>query len=165
MVDPPYYNNVNYAELSDFFYVWAKRNIGPLYPEFFSEELTPKDEEATANPARFHTLGLAPKKRKQLAERDYENKMMACFKQMHRSLADDGVVTVMFTHKQVEAWDTLGRALLDAGFRIDASWPVNTESDTEPAPGKEECGRQHDPAHLPQAAEIDRRGLVGRPEG
>jgi putative DNA methylase len=129
VVDPPYYNNVNYAELSDFFYVWGKRNIGSLYPEFFADELTPKDEEATANPARFHTLGLRPKKRKQLAEQDYENKMMSCFKQMHRSLCDVGVLTVMFTHKKVEAWDTLGRALMEAGFRIDSSWPVNTESD------------------------------------
>src|SRR5262249_20010202 len=52
-----------------------------------------------------------------------------CFREMNRVLADDGVLTVMFTHKKVEAWDTLGMALIKAGFRIDASWPVNTESD------------------------------------
>ncbi len=56
--------------------------------------------------------------------------MFACFREMQRVLAADGVLTVMFTHKQVEAWDTLGAALIKAGFRIDASWPVNTESDT-----------------------------------
>ena len=55
-VDPPYYNNVNYAELADFFYAWQQRNLGPLYPGFFSDDLTPKDDEATANPARFQSL-------------------------------------------------------------------------------------------------------------
>jgi len=55
--------------------------------------------------------------------------MMACFREMHRVLADDGVLTVMFTHKEVAAWDTLGTALIEAGFRIDASWPVHTESE------------------------------------
>lgn len=127
-VDPPYYNNVNYAELSDFFYVWARSNLGSTHPEFFRDTLTPKDDEATANPARFHSLNVTTKVRKQLAEAEYENKMMACFKEMSRVLAPEGVLTVMFTHKKVEAWDTLGSALLRAGFKIEASWPVHTES-------------------------------------
>jgi hypothetical protein len=78
-----------------------------------------------ANPARF----AFSKKKEELARQDYENKMMACFREMHRVLADDGVLTVMFTHKEVAAWDTLGTALIQAGFRIDASWPVHTESE------------------------------------
>ena len=49
-VDPPYYDNVKYAELSDFFYVWLKRSVGHLFPEFFRDELTNKDDEAVANP-------------------------------------------------------------------------------------------------------------------
>jgi adenine-specific DNA methylase len=125
-VDPPYYDNVQYAELSDFFYVWMKRSLGDVHPELLGTfELVPKDEEAVANPARF----AFSKNKKELARQDYENKMQACFKEMHRVLADDGVLTVMFTHKQVEAWDTLGTALIRAGFRIDASWPVHTESE------------------------------------
>jgi len=54
---------------------------------------------------------------------------MSCFREMHRIPAADGVLTVVFTHKRVEAWDTLGMALINAGFKIDASWPVHTESE------------------------------------
>jgi adenine-specific DNA methylase len=126
-VDPPYYDNVQYAELSDYFYVWMKRSVGGVHGDLLgSDELVPKDDEAVANPARFEQAGA---KKGQLAEQDYENKMMACFKEMNRVLSADGVLTVMFTHKRVEAWDTLGSALLNAGFKIDASWPVHTESE------------------------------------
>lgn len=125
-VDPPYYDNVQYAELSDFFYVWLKRSVGHLYPEFFRDELTNKDDEAVANPARFASMG---KKKKELADQDYENKMTAAFREMYRVLRPDGSLTVMFTHKRVEAWDTLASALIGAGFVIKASWPVHTESE------------------------------------
>jgi len=125
-VDPPYYDNVMYAELSDFFYVWLKRTTGHLFPEFFRMQLTDKDEEAVANPARFAELG--SKKKKELAKHDYERKMAAAFREAYRVLRDDGSLTVMFTHKRIEAWDTLASALLEAGFSINASWPVHTES-------------------------------------
>jgi putative DNA methylase len=129
-VDPPYYDNVNYAECSNYFLVWMKRTLGQQFPDLFNpddpEQLANADDEAIMNVARFKEAG---RKAKQLATADYENKMFACFREMNRVLADDGVLTVMFTHKQVEAWDTLGTALIKAGFRIDASWPVNTESD------------------------------------
>lgn len=125
-VDPPYYDNVQYSELSDFFYVWLKRSIGVFYPDFSSDELTNKDDESVANPARFKSMG---KKKKELAEKDYELKMGAAFKEMHRVLKPNGVLTVMFTHKKVEAWDTLASALIGAGFTIKASWPVHTESE------------------------------------
>jgi len=125
-VDPPYYDNVMYAELSDFFYVWLKRSVGHLYPEFFQDLLTNKDDEAVTNPARFAGLG---RKKQDQARTDYERKMAAAFREMARVLRDDGVLTVMFTHKQVEAWDTLAAALIGAGFCIKASWPVHTESE------------------------------------
>ena len=130
-VDPPYYDNVQYAELSDFFYVWLKRSVGHLFPEFFTDELTNKDDEAVANPARFESMGRATSSRskKDLAEQDYEHKMAAAFREMHRVLHPHGVLTVMFTHKRVEAWDTLASALIGAGFTIKASWPVHTESE------------------------------------
>jgi len=127
VVDPPYYANVQYAELSDFFYVWEKRSLGHVYPDLFSTELTDKAPEAVANPARFERLD--KKKAKDLARADYERKMTACFREMHRVLRDDGVLTVMFTHKEIEAWDTLGRSLIEAGFVIESSWPVHTESE------------------------------------
>ena len=125
-VDPPYSDNVMYAELSDFFYVWLKRSVGHLFPEFFRDELTNKDDEAVANPARFENVG---RKKKELAEQDYERKMAAAFREMHRVLHPNGTLTVMFTHKKVEAWDTLASALIGAGFVIRASWPIHTESE------------------------------------
>src|ERR1039458_7200809 len=114
-----------YAEVSDFFYVWEKRTVGLIHPELFATELVDKQNEAVANPARFADMG---KRRKQLATADYEAKMAAIFAEAERILRDDGVMTVMFTHKRAEAWDTLGMALMQAGFTIETSWPVNTES-------------------------------------
>ena len=125
-IDPPYYDNVMYAELSDFFYVWEKRTLGLVHPDLFKEELTDKKNEAVANPARFADAG---KRKNELAEADYEAKMTAIFAECQRVLRDDGVMTVMFTHKKAEAWDTLGMALMEAGFTIETSWPVNTESE------------------------------------
>ncbi len=125
-IDPPYYDNVQYAELADFFYVWLKRTVGDCYPDWFRAELTDKDSEAVANPARFADFGA---KRRQLADQDYQRKMAAIFRECHRVLRPDGVLTVMFTHKRVDAWDTLATALIGAGFRIEAAWPVHTESE------------------------------------
>lgn len=127
VVDPPYYRNVMYAECSDFFYVWLKRTIGDEYPTWFSAALTDKDDEAVANDARFASLGAS--KKKALSDTDYEKKMQACFAEMHRMLSDSGTLTVMFTHREVAAWDTLGSALIEAGFKVDASWPIHTESE------------------------------------
>ncbi|SHE31120.1 Adenine-specific DNA methylase, contains a Zn-ribbon domain [Desulforamulus putei DSM 12395] len=126
VVDPPYYDNVMYAELSDFFYVWMKRTLGDIYPEAFSDELTNKDDEAVANPARFRGFDVSPA---ELARQDYQQKMQLCFQEMYRVLRPDGVLTIMFTHKKVDAWDTLATALISAGFEITASWPVHTESE------------------------------------
>ena len=126
LTDPPYYDNVMYGELSDFFYVWLKRTLGTVHPDLFADDLANKDDEAVANPARFARLG---RKKKQLACGDYERKMAAAFQETFRVLTDDGVLTVMFTHKKVEAWDTLATSLLDAGFAIHSSWPVHTESE------------------------------------
>ncbi len=122
--DPPYYQNVMYAECADFFYVWQKRTVGHIFPGWFDSDLTDKDNEAVANEARFE----GAKKKADLARADYEHKMAAAFREMHRVLHSDGVLTVMFTHKQVAAWDTLATSLIGAGFSIHASWPVMTES-------------------------------------
>jgi len=123
VVDPPYYENVMYSEVSDFFYVWLKRLIGDLYPEAFQHELTPKEEEAVANPARYRGV----KRARELAKKHYESKIEACFREMKRVLRDDGVMTVMFTHRKAEAWASLAKALINAGFTFEASWPIATE--------------------------------------
>lgn len=126
IIDPPYSANVMYAELADFFYVWMRRGIGSVYPELFKTPLTDKENEAIANVARFKGFET---KASELAEKDYEEKMFAAFKELHRVLRNDGVLTVMFTHKKSEAWDALAKGLIDAGFEITASWPVRTESE------------------------------------
>ncbi|MFG1827146.1 DUF1156 domain-containing protein [Microbispora bryophytorum] len=125
-MDPPYYDNVMYAELADYFYVWEKRTLGRLIPDYFRNDLTDKQNEAVANPARFAAMG---RRRKELADLDYETKMTSIFEESRRVLTDDGVLSVMFTHKRAEAWDTLGMGLMQAGFTIESSWPVNTESE------------------------------------
>ncbi len=125
-MDPPYYDNVMYAELSDFFYVWEKRTIGLVAPELFPADTADKDNEAVANASRFSHMG---KRMRALADADYEAKMTSIFTEARRVLRDDGVLTVMFTHKRAEAWDTLGMGLLKAGFTIESSWPVNTEAE------------------------------------
>lgn len=125
-MDPPYYDNVMYAELADYFYVWEKHTLGRLVPEFFQGDLTDKENEAVANPSRFEDMG---RRKRELADLDYESKMTAIFGECRRVLRDDGVLTVMFTHKRAEAWDTLGMGLLGAGFTIETSWPVNTEAE------------------------------------
>lgn len=124
VIDPPYYDNVMYAELSDFFYVWLKRTAGYVYPELFRRPLTNKEHEAVANPARFK----GQKGAKNLAYRDYRDRMAAIFAECRRVLKADGIMTLLFTHKATDAWDALTTGLMEAGFEITASWPVNTEA-------------------------------------
>ncbi len=138
VVDPPYADNVQYSELADFFYVWLKRTVGHQHPDWFSSYLCDHSEEAVVNATRFvpdfdpdvklPTGAKAAAKRE--AEAFYRDLMVQAFREAHRILRDDGVLTVMFTHKQQSAWESLFGALLEAGFVITATWPVKTESET-----------------------------------
>jgi putative DNA methylase len=123
VVDPPYADNVPYADLSDFFYVWLRRTVGDLYPEAFGTSLVPKDEEAVVNPARFG----GGKKGEQIAQAHYQRLMEKSFAEIHRVLKPDGMAVVMFTHRSTEAWERLIQSLLDAGLYPTASFPVHTE--------------------------------------
>lgn len=125
VMDPPYYDNVMYAELSDFFYVWLKRTAGLVFPELFRRQLTDKENEAVANPAKFRDQ----KGAKALAGRDYQERMSRIFEECRRVLKPEGIMTLMFTHKATGAWDALTQGLMQAGFVITASWPINTESE------------------------------------
>lgn len=125
VMDPPYYDNVMYAELSDFFYVWLKRTAGHVVPELFTRNLTDKDNEAVANPAKF----AGQKGAKALAGRDYQDRMARIFEECRRVLKPNGIMTLMFTHKATGAWDALTKGLMHAGFTITASWPINTEAE------------------------------------
>src|SRR5437773_2242087 len=124
-MDPPYGANVMYAELSDFFYVWLKRTAGRVYPELFRRQLTDKDNGAVANAAKFD----GQKGAKALAARDYQQRMAGIFAECRRVVKPDGIMTLMFTHKATGAWDALASGLMEAGFTITASWPINTEAE------------------------------------
>jgi putative DNA methylase len=125
VMDPPYYDNVMYAELSDFFYVWLKRTAGQVFPAFFRRTLTDKENEAVANVAKFR----GEKGAKVRAGRDYQERMASIFAECRRVLKPNGIMTLMFTHKATGAWDALTKGLLEAGFTITASWPINTEAE------------------------------------
>lgn len=120
-LDPPYYNNVQYAELSDYFYVWQKRTLANLYPSLFTRRMTNKSDEAVANPVRDGSAAAAS-----LA---YERLMTDIFRDCRRVLRDDGLMTMMFTHKQQEAWETLTRSLIESGWEITSSFPVESEGE------------------------------------
>ena len=117
--DPPYYDNINYAELSDFFYVWLKRTIGDLYPELFATPLVPKSQEIVANPIR---QGGQHK-----AKAFFESMLKKSFQEIYRVLKPNGIVTIVYAHKSTSGWETLINSLLDSGLVVTGAWPINTE--------------------------------------
>jgi adenine-specific DNA methylase len=139
VVDPPYADNVQYSELADFFYVWLKRTQGHRRPEWFSTYLCEHNQEAVVNISRHRVDGAkltkkgrrdgSTKEAKAKAHAFYQGLMTDVFKESRRILRDDGVLTVMFTHKKQEAWEALFTSLIKAGFTITATWPVKTESE------------------------------------
>lgn len=120
--DPPYYDAIPYADLSDFFYVWLRRALGPLHPDLFASSLTPKDEEAIWNPSR--TYGPTGKAKD---EAFYESQMAKALTEGRRITAPDGIGVVVFAHKSTAGWEAILSALLNAGWIATASWPIDTE--------------------------------------
>ena len=138
--DPPYHNNVAYAELSDFFYVWLKRTAGYVLGDgLFADHLTDKVNEAIASPARFKQQadtansdrnGRGKVTAARLATDDYQVKMDEIFQECHRVIKDDGIMVVMFTHRSNDAWNAMTVGLMEAGFNITRTWPVKTEAES-----------------------------------
>lgn len=120
ITDPPYYDNVPYADISDFFYVWLKRTIGHLYPEHFATEGTPKKQEAVADAMRHGGS-------KEKARAAYERMMAQAFAEANRVLKPGGQMTVVYAHKTTLGWATLVDALRRAGFIVTEAWPLDTE--------------------------------------
>jgi adenine-specific DNA methylase len=138
VVDPPYADNVQYSELADFFYVWLKRTQGQHRPEWYSGYLCDHSEEAVVNtnrqvegfdPEQSYPTG-TKKAAKLRAQAFYADTMSRTFGEAARVLRDDGVLTVMFTHKAQSAWVSLFEGLINAGFVITATWPIKTEART-----------------------------------
>jgi len=119
ITDPPYYDNVPYSYLSDFFYVWLKRTIGDLYPDLFSTPLTPKSQEIVAY---AHGGGGFEEGKKY-----FEDMIAKAFKEINRVLKPEGTAVIVFAHKSTGAWETIINSLLKADLVLTASWPIHTE--------------------------------------
>ena len=119
LTDPPYYDNVAYAYLSDLFYVWLKRSIGKLHPELFKELLTPKDDEIVAY--RHRKGGF------EAGKKFFEEGLSKAFQEIHRILKPNGIAVIVYAHKSTEGWETLINALLDLDLVVTGAWPIDTE--------------------------------------
>lgn len=120
ITDPPYYDAIPYADLSDFFYVWLRRAIGDKFPDAFGDLLTPKLDELVQHADHFEGNN-------QEAKEFYESGMAATFQSAHDTLSGDGRIVIVFAHKNPEAWETLAKAMIQAGLVVTASWPIDTE--------------------------------------
>jgi putative DNA methylase len=120
ITDPPYYNAIPYADLSDFFYVWLRRTIGDLYPEVFANPLTPKSDELAL---RLPHVDIPDEHTPEW----YEQGMALAFRRAWEALDADGRMVIVFAHKDPDAWETLVAAMIQAGFTVTSSWPLDTE--------------------------------------
>jgi putative DNA methylase len=128
--DPPYYDNVPYADISDYFFVWLKRNL-IFDPKLFSTPLTPKSEEIT------DTLSLLRGMPKEAAYKDseifirdkldFEKMLYTAFCEFNRILKPSGIINIVYAHKSLDAWETIVNAILESGFYLTGSWPLHTE--------------------------------------
>ena len=110
ITDPPYYDAVPYADLSDFFYVWLKRSIRELYPNLLSDELTPKREEAVQLAERNPKYAYKTKAH-------FEMQMVKALEEGRRITLPTGIGVVVFAHKTTSAWETMLQALIGARGR------------------------------------------------
>jgi len=118
VTDPPYYDAIAYADLSDFFYVWLKKMLIDVYPLNFSVPQTPKTEECTAL-KHHHQDDM------DVAKKHFENKLLQIFSAIENQTKD--LVSIMFAHQSTEAWTTLCNSILDSRMNITGSWAIDTE--------------------------------------
>ncbi|HZQ97890.1 MAG TPA: DUF1156 domain-containing protein, partial [Chloroflexota bacterium] len=134
--DPPYYDNIGYADLSDFFYVWLRRSLRSIYPDLFGTVLTPKDDEMIASPYRHGGSKLK-------ARSFFEDRLAAAFERMRAVQSPDYPLTLFYAFKQSESeageddaggspvastgWETMLTGLLNAGLQVDGTWPMRSE--------------------------------------
>lgn len=130
--DPPYYDNIGYADLSDFFYIWLRRSLKSTFPEVFNMMLVPKAEELIASPYRHE--GSMEK-----AKAFFESGMLISCKQIYKYTKDDFPVTIYYAYKQnntteegqsSSGWETMISAIISSGFVITGTWPMRTERET-----------------------------------
>jgi len=127
--DPPYYDNIGYADLSDFFYVWLRRSLRPIYPNLFATLAVPKAEELVATPYRHGS--------KEQAEKFFLDGMTEAMRNLAQQAHPAFPVTIYYAFKQSETkdetgtsstgWETFLEAVLKAGFVLTGTWPMRTE--------------------------------------
>ena len=127
--DPPYYDNIGYADLSDFFYVWLRRSLRPVFPDLFSTLAVPKAQELVATPYRHGS--------KEKAETFFLDGMTKAMHRLVEQAHPAFPVTIYYAFKQAESdgadgttntgWDTFLAAVIEAGFAISGTWPMRTE--------------------------------------
>jgi putative DNA methylase len=130
LTDPPYYDNVPYSDLSDFFYVWLKRTLGIVHPDLFSTPLTPKKMEAIAELPLLRGLGKqeAAKLLPGVKTSEHFELMLAqSFKEVYRILKPFGISIFVYAHKSTEGWETVINSILDSKLVVIAAWPLSTE--------------------------------------
>lgn len=127
--DPPYYDNVGYSDLSDFFYVWLRRSLRRVHPKLFATMLVPKAEELVANPYRHDG--------REGAKRFFESGFRDVFAKARQVAFDDYPITVYYAFKQSESddsgeassgWETLLDGMVRSGWEITSTWPFRTET-------------------------------------
>ena len=127
--DPPYYDNIGYANLSDFFYIWLRSSLRDIYSELFAKMQVPKSEELIAEPARFEG-------NKQLAKNFFEDGMAHVCKNIYLYAREDIPITIYYAFKQKDievdgeassGWETMLNAIIQSGFEITGTWPMRTE--------------------------------------
>lgn len=127
--DPPYYDNIGYADLSDFFYIWMRHSLKNIYPDLFSTMLVPKADELIATPYRHEGS-------KEKAKKFFEDGMLETCKQIYKYTKNDIPVTIYYAYKQSDfnpsgdasGWESMLNAIIQAGFAITGTWPIKTES-------------------------------------
>lgn len=149
VTDPPYYDNVPYSYLSDFFYVWLKRMVGEIYPELFSTPLTPKKDEIVAY---SHGPGGLEEGKK-----FFEDMLSKSFQEIQRVLKPDGIATIVYAHRSTGGWEVLINSLLDSGLIMTGAWPLNTEM--------KERLRSQESAALASSIYIVARKMARQPTG
>jgi adenine-specific DNA methylase len=124
ITDPPYYNSVPYADLSDYFYVWIKRVLGQYNEELFTTPTSPKTDEIC------EMAGWDSKRYAHKTKQFYEEMMEKAFKESTRVLKPNGIANIVYAHKSTDAWETVINAILNAGLYLAGSWPIHTEMRT-----------------------------------
>jgi adenine-specific DNA methylase len=121
VTDPPYYYSVQYADLSDFFYVWMRRTVGIAHPQLFALGETPKEQEIIVQ-SPGHQFASEGKNNVH-----YEGLMQKALSEGRRYVAPSGVAIVVFAHTSTTGWETLLQAMIQAGWIVTGSWPIDTE--------------------------------------